>query len=648
MFEFIRTHRRLMLGVLLVVVVPAFAFFGLEGYTGFMSRDKPLAEVNGEGITQAEFDMVRRNRFDEIRLMMGSEFDAEAIDTPAFRARLLNEIIDQRVVVQAALRARFGVSDEQLRDTIASIPAVQENGVFSPQLYRQVLASQGMTPADFEQRVRSDLVLSQVLAPIGSTAWAPQFVTDELIAALTQERTVSIRRFNAQGYEADIEVTDEEVLQWYEANADMLRLPESVNLQYLVLDEAAARQGLSVPEAEIEAFYQQNQARYGQPEQRRVSHILIEVAPNADQAARQNAQERAQELVDRLKADTSQFAALAAEFSDDPGSSNQGGDLGWVSRDTLVPEVESAVFDLEPDTISEVIESPFGFHVAVVTQLRAASIKPLEEVREDVREEILRQMATMRFADTATELTNLVYDERDALAPIAQELGLELRQAEGVSRDGLLPNELFVRQTPVVADQIEILNNPRLLQVAFSGEVLRDRYNSGVVEIGPGTVVVVRVEQVNPPQVPALDQIEDLVRDQLVADGALALARQAGQAALSVIADGSQPPIGFAAAEVVSRLEARSLTANELDAAMRLSKDEVPKVIGVQTPDGYTLLDIKEVLPGQALDPIIQAEFEGQLVQSWGMAEEAAALQVLRQEFDAHVTPLGQALIQGQ
>jgi peptidyl-prolyl cis-trans isomerase D len=261
MFEYIRTHRRAMLVLLLVLVVPAFAFFGLEGYTGFMSRDRTLAEVNGAPITQPEFDSVRRNQLEELRVAMGSQFDIEAIDTPAFRQSVLDDIIDQRVIVETAMRGRFSVSDEQLRETIARIPAVQQDGRFSAQLYRQILASQGMTPADFEARVRSDLILSQVLGPIGATSSVPQRVVDDLLVALTQERTVSIRRFNAVAFEDDIEVTDDEIATWYQENSESLRLPDSVNIQYVVLDEQAAREGLSVPQAEIEAFYQQNQSR---------------------------------------------------------------------------------------------------------------------------------------------------------------------------------------------------------------------------------------------------------------------------------------------------------------------------------------------------------------------------------------------------
>lgn len=638
----------MMLLVLLFLVVPAFAFFGMEGYVGLTSKDKPLAEVNGVAITQPEYDVVRRNQLEELRRVLGAQFDAEAIDTPAFRERILNEMINQRVIFEAAMQGRYTVSDDQVRQTIAEIPAVQEDGVFSAQRYRQVLAAQGMTPADFENRVRSDLILAQVLGPVGATAAAPQKVAEDLMAALTQERTVALRRFNAEGFEGDIEVTDTDISTWYQENQEELRLPESVNIEYVVLDEQSASQGLSVPESEIQAYYQQNQARYGQPEQRRVSHILREVPPGANQATKDAARAKAQEIADQLKADPDQFASLAAELSQDPGSSNQGGDLGWISKDTLVPEVEEAVFKLEPDTISDVIESPFGYHVAMVTNVQPASVKPLEQVREDIESEVLRQMASVRFADMATSLTNLVYDQRDALAPIADQLGLELRKAQGLARSGLLPDDLFARQTPVPENQFEILNSPRVLQVVYSPEVIQDRFNSGVIEISPGTLVALRVDKVNPSAVPPLEQVADLIRERLIAQGALRLARQAGQAALSVIADGSQEPIGFAAAEVVSRQDPRNLSQTELEAAMKLPKADVPKVIGVDTASGYSLLNVKAVTAGETMPDANQAQFKTQLAQAWGQAEEQAAMAVLRRLFNVQILPDAQTLISGQ
>lgn len=648
MFDFIRTHRRWMQLILLLLVVPAFAFFGIEGYVGFMSRDKELATVDGVAITQPEFDAARRARLEELRGVLGAQFDAQAIDTPVFRERLLNEMIDQRVIAAAAMQGRYSVSDEQLRATIAGIPAVQENGVFSPERYRQVLAAQGMTPTDFELRVRSDLILAQVLGPVGATAGVPNEVLNRLMTGLTQERTVALRRFNASGYSADVQVTEQDIKDWYDKNAESLRLPESVDIEYVLIDEAAASKGLSVPDAEILAYYQQNQARFGQPEQRRVSHILREVAPNADQSAKDEAKRKAQEIADQLKSDPSQFASLAKEFSQDPGSSSQGGDLGWISKDTLVPEVETAVFQLKPGQISDVIESPFGYHVAIVNEVQPASIKPMDQVRDEIEAEVKRQMASVRFAELSTSLTNLVYDQRDALEPIAKQLNLPLQKVQGLSRGGLLPGELFVRAKPITQAERDIVNNPKVIQVAFSPDVFVDKFNSGVVEVEPGSVVALRVEKTNPSSVPELSQVSGLIKQRLIQERSLSMAREAGKAALTVISDGSQAPLGFTAAEVVSRRETRNLTQPELQAAMNLPSDQIPKTIGVQTPDGYTLLEIKAVAAGEPLPESSQAQLKQQLAQAWGRSEELAALQVLRKVYQAQITPDGQAIIAGE
>ena len=647
MFDFIRNHRRWMQLVLLLLIVPAFAFFGIEGYVGFMSKDKELAEVNGNAITLPEFDMARRSQLEELRSVLGTQFDPQALDTPAFRERLLNDMIDQRVVAAAATEGRYTVSDETLRQTIADVPALQDNGQFSPERYRQILAAQGMTPADFEMRLRSDLILAQVLGPIGSTASAPKAVVDSLVSALTQERTVAVRRFVQSAYEADAAITDEQVKAWYDSNAESLRLPESVDIEYLVLDEAAATRGVSVSDAEIDHFYKQNQNRYGQPERRRVSHILFEVAPNASADTKAQAREKATQTSAQLKADPARFAALAKERSQDPGSSGQGGDLGWISKDTLVPEVEKAVFSLNPGEISEVVESPFGFHVVTVTEVQPPSIKPLDQVRDDIASQIRLQLASAKFADMAGQLTNLVYDQRDSLGPIAQQLGVDLKKAQGLAREGLLGDQLFKRETAVTDDVQTILNHPRVRQIAFSEDVMRSGENSGSIELAPDTILALRVTKINPSVIPSLDVAAPLIREDLVRERALSLAREAGKAALVVAKEQIADPTGFAPAQVVSRQNPRDMSSAELAAVMSHSQQDVPAMIGVDIPNGFALLHLQSVSPGQALDAAELDQFRGQLSQAAGRSEEQAALTILRQKFNAKITPEGSAVIDG-
>lgn len=644
MFDFIRTHRRLALLALLVLVVPAFAFFGIEGYTGFMSNDKELAKVNDVAITEPEFDQARRAQLEQMRSILGADFDAEALDTPAFRQRILDELINRRVIATAAMDGRYTVSDEALRDAIAEIPAVQENGQFSAQRYKQILAGQGMTPADFEMGLRRDLILAQVLGPIGQTSRTPSTVIKQIVDGLTEQRTVAVRRFARSAYEADVSITEEDIQAWYDANADRIRQPASVDVQYIVLNEQAASSDVTVPESEVQTYYEQNESRFGQPERRRVRHILFEVPVDADAQSKEAALAEARAISEQLKADPAQFAELAAEKSDDQGSASQGGDLGWISKDTLVPEVEAAVFDLPENQISDAVESPFGYHVLEVTEIQEPTVKPLVQVRDEVIAEITRQMAAARFADIATQMTSLVYEQRDALAPVAEAVGLPLQTAKGLSRDGLIADTFIEREEPLTEATEEILNQPRVRQVAFSSDVLTDRFNSGAIEIAPDLIVALRVTELRPAFVPPLEQVSDLIREELVEERSLALAREAGKAAL-LVANETEEPEGFEPAQVVSRQDPRELTSAEIQALTRLPKADVPKVVGVDTQTGFSLLNVVAVNAGEPLPEGAVAQLEQQLSQAWGSAEERAALEILRQRYEVTILPDAQALI---
>ena len=362
MFDLIRSHQRWMQLILLLLIVPSFAFFGVQGYTSFMSSEPELVSVSGQPITLGQFNQARTTQLEQYRNALGSQFDPATFDTPEFREQLLNRIIDERTVALAAAKGRYSVSDETLRRTIAAIPAVQENGQFSSQRYRDVLAAQGMTPTTFELGLRRDLSIAQVLQPIGLTARVPSQVAEKILALLTEKRTVEQRVFSAADFTQSISVTDEDIKKWYDSNQSKLVVPENVDVQFIVLNEETASKDIKVTDENIAAFYKQNQSRYGQPERRRVSHILIELPASANDAVKTEARAKAEDLAKRAAAGPQSFASLAKENSQDTGSANQGGDLGWITKNMLVPQVEKAVFDLERGKVSGVVESPFGFH----------------------------------------------------------------------------------------------------------------------------------------------------------------------------------------------------------------------------------------------------------------------------------------------
>ena len=645
MFDFIRNHKRWMQFILLLLILPSFVFFGVEGYSSFMSREPEIASVDGEPITLGEFNRARSAQLEQYRNMLGGQFDPTMLDTPQFRQQVLEGLIDQRVVTMAAQQGRYSVSDETLRRTIASIPAVQQDGQFSSEKYRQVLAAQGMTPAQFEAGLRRDLVLAQVLQPIGVSARVPVEVSNRIYSLLTEQRTVSRQLFSVDAYKSAQKVTDADIKAWYDANQSRLKVPESVDIDYVLINEEAATKGIKVTDQDIEGYYKQNQSKYGQAERRKVSHILIEVPAQADEATRTKALEKAKELAAKAAANPAGFAELARTSSQDPGSAPQGGDLGWISKSMLVPQVEDAVFKLEPGKVSGVVESPFGYHVLYITDVQPPSVKPLADVRSEIEDDIRKQLASSRFAEMAGKLTNMVYDQRDSLKPIADSLGLSVLRGEGISREGLISPEQKPGLNRTSAHE-EILNNPKVRQQAFSSEVLKDKLNSGVIEISPDTIVALRVVAVHPEHVPALDQVSEQIRTLLVDERALAEAVKVGEQRVSELNQAAAPvTAGFDAAQTVSRQNPGNLGQAQLEAVMSADPKPLPKFIGVRSNDGFAVLQLTQVQAGPAPQAGQVEQLQAQLSQAWGATEEQAALKILRQVYKVKTLPDAQKII---
>lgn len=648
MFDLIRNHQRWMQLILLLLIVPSFVFFGVQGYSGFMASEPELVSVGEQPITLGEFNQARTAQLEQYRNALGAQFDPAAFDTPEFREQLLNRMIDERTVALAAAKGRYSVSDETLRRTIAAIPAVQENGQFSSQRYRDVLAAQGMTPASFELGLRRDLAIAQVLQPIGLTARVPAEVAEKILLLLTEKRTVERRIFAASDFAKSSNVSEADIKKWYDENQAKLQVPENVDVQYIVLNEKAATKDIKVSEDNIESFYKQNQARYGQPERRRVSHILIELPAAANDKVKSQARSKAEDLSKRALADPQNFAALAKEFSQDSGSASQGGDLGWISKNMLVPQVETAVFELDRGKISGVVESPFGFHVINVVDVQPASVKPLSEVKEDIVNEIRKQLAADQFAQLASKLTSLVYDQRDSLSPISTALNLPIQTVSGLTREGLLPASQR-SGAEVTDDEQLIFGSPKVRQAVFSAEVLKEKLNSGLIEVSPELIVAVRVAAIHPAHVPTLTAVSEQIKKRLTDEFSLAAAQAAGQKELEALkaAPGSDPK-DFGSAVEVTRQEPSSLTREQLEAVMSASTKSLPTYVGVAGKEQYAIFRLTKVEAGSKPEPAQVSQLQAQLSQAWGAAEEQAALKVLRKEYDVKMLPDAAKLISGE
>lgn len=634
MFELIRNHRRWMQFVLLLLILPSFVFVGVQGYSSFMDRDKSLAKVGGESISQQEYDAAVRSRLDQMRSMMGGQFDAQAFDTPVMRKAVLDELINTRLISTEAAKASFSASDTRLRDTIQGIPAVQEDGRFSNARYREALAAQGMTPVMFEGQLRRDLALQQVLAPVAESVAVPNATLDRLIAVATERRQIQTLKLNIADYLPKVTVSDADVKAFYDANRSAFELPERVDAQYVVLDQNAVNAKIAVSDADIQSFYDQNQARFRQEEQRRASHILITVDKSASAADREVARKKAEALDAQAKAPGADFAKLARENSQDPGSATNGGDLDWFARGTMVKAFEDAAFGLKQGEISGVVPTDYGFHIIKLTGVRAAVVKPLAEVRGQIQTEVRQQLAARQFAEAAEQFTNLVYEQSDTLEPAANKFGLKIQQAAGVTR--LAPAQAN-------AQPLDVRSNPKVLQALFSEEVLREKRNSGVIELAPNTLVAVRVGKYEAATVRPLAEVSGTIAGELKQQKASDLARAAGEERLKALR-AADSQTGFGPVVTVARSAPQGVPPAVLSAAMKAPVDKLPVFVGAQAGDAFVIARISKVEAAPAPDAAVVENERTTLERRWAQAEQLAVLQTLRDKYKVKLTAEGTAL----
>lgn len=650
MFDFIRTHQRLMQLILLVLVFPSFALIGVSGYTSFTSGDNDLVEVGKSSITQQEFDQARRDQLQRIQASLGAAFDPAVYDTPQTRQALLDSLVERRVLIDQLENQHFNVSDAALRRVIASTPEFQENGAFSPERYRAVLASMGLSSKAFEDGQRGELALQRVLGPVADTAHVSTATLDAVGAALTEQRVVRVRQFALADYQADTKVDDAQIQAWYDANQDALRVPESIVAEYLVLDEAAATQNLpAISEADLIAYYDQNKSRYVQAARSNVSHLQLTVPGDASAEQREAVRKQAQDLAQQAKADPAKFAELAKANSQDAGTAGNGGLLGWITQGTWPAEIETAVFALQQGQVSDVVEVSGNYHVFLVNEAQPEQGESFEQARAKVEQEVKRQLAADRFAEMATRLTDLVYEDNTSLAPAAQALGLTLRKAKGVAADRLLPAVILAQDDIAAAAgsaDAALLDDPRIRRALFSEASLKEKHSSGVIEISPGVMVVARAETIVPAHVRSLELARDFIRERLVNEQAVAAAREAGEKALATLrASDGKDAEGFGGPLTISRMDARGLSEPTVNAVFDARAIALPSYTGVDDAQGYTIVRLDAVEAGE-FNPMMRMSLRSQLDQALAAAETSAVLATMREQAKVKVLPEAQQALE--
>ena len=583
MFEFIRTHRRLMQFLLMLIIVPSFALVGISGYQN-SNEANTIAKVGALVITQQEFEQAQRQQIDRYRQMLGEQFDQKMFDTPEAKQSILDSLIAEKALGAEVVRTHLTVGDLALQQEIAQIPGLlASDGKFDFERYKGLLAAQGMTPEMYDARLRSDMAMQQLSGAIQNTAFAPHAVTTRLSDIRDQEREVQELMLPVAQFVPQVKVTDEMVKAFYDKNGKFFEIPEQARIEYVILNNAAIGDQVSVSDADVSAYYAGNQQRFTAPEARRVSHILIAVNKDASAADKAAAKVKAEAVLAQVRTAPADFAKIARAQSQDPASAELGGDLDMIEKGALPKPMEDAAYSLKQGQISDLVVSDFGFHIMTVTELKAASVKPLAEVKLAITQDLKNQKMAQKYSEFAETFTNMVYEQADSLKPVADKLKLKIETVDNLGRQ------------PVPALGTAPFNNARFLQAVFADDTLKNKRNTEAIEVAPKTLIAGRVIQFKPASKRPLAEVDAMIRQAVTQEEALKLASQAGAAKLTAL-KASGDAAGFGAAKLVSRRNAQGTNGAALTALMKADASTLPAYVGIDVPgQGYGIYRIAKV-----------------------------------------------------
>ena len=626
MFDFIRSHIRVLFFAVIVLIVPSFVFFGVQGYGQFNDpAGLAVAEVGGQKITRAEWDAAHRRQTEQMRRQMPN-LEAAFFDSPEVKRETLDGMVRERVLLTAAHSAHFSISDDRLQREVMAIPQLAAlrgpDGSIDVAAYKALIAAQGLTTEGFEANMRQDLVLRQVLAGVTNSVAPAGAAGRTALDALLQQREVQILRFDSKDQVAGLKASDAELAAYHKAHEAQFRAAEQATIEYAVLDLDTLNAGISVTDDDLRKYYGENVSRYTAAEERRASHILINVAKDAPAAERSQGKAKAEGLLAELRKNPAAFAELAKKNSGDTASAERGGDLDFFSRGAMVKPFEDAAFAMKPGEISNLVATDFGFHIIRLDGVRGGQSKPFEGVRAEIEVEVKKQLAQKKYADAAEQFTNTAYEQSDSLQPLLDKLKLKKQTAT-------------VQRTPA-AGAAGALASVKLLGAVFGNDVLKNKRNTEAVEVGPNQLAAARVVQHHPARVLPLAEVLPRVRERVIAEQSATAARKLGEAKLAALRGGSDAT-ALPAAVVFSRASAQTQPRALVDAVLGADATKLPLWLGVDLGEaGYAVIRLLAVKPPMPESPEL-TQLLPRYAQAWGAAEAQAYYNALKARYKVEI-----------
>jgi peptidyl-prolyl cis-trans isomerase D len=598
MFDFVHENRRLAQFILALISIP-FVLWGVNSY--WNSGSDVVASVDGVKITSEEFDQALRQQQERLQQMLGGRFDPAMFDTPVARQAVLNDLVNQKLLVVKARAAGLAPTDAQLAQMIAGYKELQTGGKFDPEKYAAVLRNMHTTAQALQARIADELATNQLTQMYDQNGYASKAAADSLIRVNEQQRVVHVAHLSLDPFLAQVRVDDAAVKKYYDDNQGAFVTPERARVEYIIFSSSSLVPQMIASAKDIEDYYSQNPAEFTTPEQR---HALdIQIAPgSADDAGIKAAQAKAESVLAEVKRAPGKFAALAKKYSDDPISAGKGGDLGFLQRAGRSKAFDDALFALKPGQISDVVQTASGFHIIKLVEVKPQRTTPLDDVKGAIAQKIKMQNASNAFATLNDKFTDALHGDANSLKSAADLAKAQIKQSGWLER----------------GQQGGFPWTEKALEAVFSDDVLKKHRNSAAVEIGPDTLLAVRLLDYKPSGPRPLAEVSDAIRKQLQRQQANELVVKQGEALLSKLQHGEKATVKWGPEQTLSKGGPgpdRMLAARVLEADV----GKLPAYIGTQSAQGgYDLVEVNQVKDAGPVTDAKRAAYEDAMRQASG------------------------------